>query len=113
MSIRLSALQPHPDFPILEKFLLPHRHRALEGVDGVTAGVEGVTAMGGGDGDEDGRLTDLEATGAVQDCHPPHARPPRAYRLADLAHLDLGHRRVRLVLEILHGPAVRLVSHDT
>ena len=62
--------------------------------------------------DEHARFTDLETPDAVEDDHALDAGPPRADLLADLAHLGLGHRRVRLVLEELHGPPPRLVPHD-
>src|SRR5207249_11112431 len=50
---------------------------------------------------------------AVEYRHAPHARPARADRAADLAHLRLGHGRVRLVLEELHRAPVGLVADDT
>src|SRR5262249_37545727 len=72
-----------------------------------------VAAMGGGDGDEDGRLADLEPADAMEHRHTPYAGPARTDRDTDLAHLGLGHRGVRLVFEELHGTTVRLVPDDT
>src|SRR5688572_10558288 len=112
-SSRLPALEPDPDLAILEVLFLPHGDGALEGVDGVAAGVEGIAAMRRRDGDEDGRLADVQAARAMQDGHTADTGPPGTQRLTDLAHLDLGHRRVRLVLEKFHGPAVRLVAHHS
>ena len=60
-------------------------------------------------GDEHRRLADLQAADAMQHRHALDAGPARADGGADLAHLGLGHRRVRLVLEELHGPAAGLV----
>src|SRR2546427_1604159 len=108
----LAALEPHPNLAVLEVLLLPHRHRALERVDRVPAGLEGIAAMRGGDGDEHARLADLEPPGAVQHRDAAHPGPARAHGLADLAHLHLGHRRVRLVLQVFHRATVGLVSHD-
>src|SRR6185295_9136013 len=105
---RLPALQPHPDLAVLEILLLPDRHGALERVDRVTARLERIPAVLGGDADQHARLADLEPPGSVQQRHAPNARPARAHGLADLAHLDLGHRRVRLVLEVLDRAAAGL-----
>src|SRR5436309_4774079 len=108
-----AALQAHPDLAVLEVLLLPHRDGALEGVDRIAAGLEGVAAVRGRHRDEHRRLADLEPADAVEYRHAPHARPARADRAADLAHLRLGHGRVRLVLEELHRAPVGLVADDT
>src|SRR5881396_2860237 len=108
-----AALQAHPDLAVLEVLLLPHRNGALEGVDRIAAGLEGVAAVRGRHRDEHRRLADLEPADAVEYRHAPHARPARADRAADLAHLRLGHGRVRLVLEELHRAPVGLVADDT
>src|SRR5882724_2213099 len=108
-----AALQAYPDLAVLEVLLLPDRDGALEGVDRVTAGLEGVAAVRGRHRDEHRRLADLESADAVEHRHAPHARPARADRAADLAHLCLGHGRVRLVLEELHRAPVGLVTDDT
>ena len=44
--------------------------------------------------------------------HTAHAAPARADRVADLAHLRLGHGRVGFVLEVLHRAPVGLVADD-
>src|SRR2546427_6654657 len=108
-----AALQAHPDLAVLEVLLLPHRNGALEGVDRIAAGLEGVAAVRGRHRDEHRRLADLESADAVEYRHAPHARPARADRAADLAHFRLGHGRVRLVLEELHRAPVGLVADDT
>src|SRR6266566_2987215 len=108
-----AALQAHPDLAVLEVLLLPHRDGALEGVDRIAAGLEGVAAVRCRHRDEHRRLADLEPADAVEYRHAPHARPARADRAADLAHLRLGHGRVRLVLEELHRAPVGLVADDT
>src|SRR5262249_20876477 len=105
------SLQPDPDLPVLEVLLLPDGNGALESIDGVLAGVEGVLAMRRGDGDQDARLTDLQTADAVQDGDALDLGPPGADRIADLAHLRLGHRAVRLVLQELHRSAAGLVAH--
>src|SRR5213594_5238945 len=109
---RLPALETHPDLAVLEVLLLPDRDGALERVDRVPARLERVAPMRGGDGDEHARLADLEPADAMEHRHPLHPGPAPADALADLAHLRLGHRGVRLVLEELHGPPPRLVPHD-
>jgi hypothetical protein len=76
------------------------------------AGLEGLPAVGGGDGDEDARLADLEPSDPVQDRHRLDARPSTAHLDADLAHLGFGHRGVGLVLEVLDRTPVLLVTHD-
>src|SRR2546428_10139133 len=108
---RLPALETPPDLAGLEVLLLPDRDGALERVDRVPARLECVAAMRGGDGDEHARLADLEPPDAVEHRHAPDAGPADAHGLADLAHLDLGHRRVRLVLQKLHQAAARRVPH--
>src|ERR1700726_3257727 len=50
---------------VSEKLLLPDRHSALERIDAEPAGVERGGAMGRGDCDEHGSLTDLEPPEAV------------------------------------------------
>src|SRR5437870_9089805 len=109
---RLSALETDPDLAVLEVLLLPDGHRPLERVDRVPARLERLRAVRRRHGDEHARLTDLEPADAVEHRHPPHPGPARADSLADLAHLRLRHRRMRLVLEELHGPPLRLVPHD-
>src|SRR5207245_3280715 len=79
---------------------------------GWLAGVDGPVTMRRRHGDEDARLAELEPADAVEHGHPLHPGPAPADALADLAHLRLGHRGVRLVLEELHGPPPRLVPHD-
>src|SRR5439155_4765169 len=108
----LAALEPHPDLAVLEVLLLPHRHRALERVDRVAAGLEGIAAVRGGDGDEHARLADLESPGAVEHRDTAHPGPARAHGPADLAHLRLGHRRGRLVHQRFDRATAGLVSHD-
>lgn len=48
-----------------EVLLLPDRHPALHFVDDEPAGVEGGVPVGGGDADDDGKVTDFNGTGAV------------------------------------------------
>src|SRR5206468_2208624 len=105
---RLSALETDPDLAVLEVLLLPDGHRPLERVDRVPARLERLRAVRRRHGDEHARLTDLEPADAVEHRHPPHPGPARADSLADLTHLRLRHRRMRLVLEELHGPPLRL-----
>src|SRR5437899_7330618 len=107
-----AARQATPDLAVLEVLLLPPRDGALEGVDRIAARLEGVAAVRGRPRDEHRRLADLEPADAVEYRHAPHARPARADRAADLAHLRLGHGRVRLVLEELHRAPVGLVADD-
>src|SRR2546430_13933487 len=109
---RLAALEPYPALAVLEVLLLPHRNGPLERVDRVPARFEGIAAVLGGDGDQHAGLADLEPPGAMEYRDAPDARPARAHGLTDLAHLHLGHRRVRLVLQALDRAAVGLVSHD-
>src|ERR1700752_1694241 len=97
-SATLAPLQAYPDLAVLEMLLLPHRDGALERVDRVAARVEGVAPMRGGHGDEHRGLADLEPADAMQDGDTLDLGPARADRLADLAQLGLGHRRVRLRL---------------
>src|SRR2546425_10656042 len=108
----LPALETHPDLAVLEVLLLPNGHRALERVDRVLAGLERLRAVRRRHGDEHARLADLEPADAVEHRDAAHPGPARADPLADLAHLRLRHRRMRLVLEELHGPPLRLVPHD-
>src|SRR5439155_17671506 len=115
-SARLSAmltlrLEPHPDLAVLEVFLLPHRYRLLQRVDGEVARLEGLAAMGRRDGDHHARLADLEPPHAMHERQPRDVRPPDAHRRRDLPHLGLGHRRVGLVLEELHPAPARLIPH--
>src|SRR5256886_5648088 len=108
----LPALESHPDLAVLEVLLLPDGHPALECVDRVLARLERLVAMRRRHGDEHARLADLEPADAVEHRHAPDPGPAGADSVADLAHLRLRHRRVRLVLEELHGPPLCLVAHD-
>src|SRR5262247_1683404 len=106
---RLAALESHPDLAVLEVLLLPDRDGALERIDRISARVERVAAVGGGDGDEHARLADLEPADAVEHRDPLHAGPAPSQARADLARLHLGHRGVRLVFEERRGPTAGLV----
>src|SRR6266545_8267813 len=108
----LPSLKADPDLPVLEVLLLPDGNGALQGVDRELAGFEGVLAVGGGDGDQHARLADLQPSDTVEDGHALDLRPADAEGFADLAHLRLGHRRVRLVLEEFHESAAGLVADD-
>src|SRR5881409_1418115 len=108
----LPPLETHPDLAVLEVLLLPDGHRALERVDRVLARRERLRAMRRRHRDEHARLADLEPADAVEHRHAPHPGPAGAEPLADLVHLRLRHRRVRFVLEELHGSPLRLVPHD-
>src|ERR1700693_4026922 len=56
-----------PDGAVFEVFLFPNRNRALEGIDGVAAGVERRGPVRGADRDEHAGLADFEAAEAVGD----------------------------------------------
>src|SRR5439155_23607651 len=107
-----AALQADPHLAVLEVLLLPHGDGALERVDRVATGLEGVAAVRGGHGDQHGRFADLEPADTMQHGDAAHAGPASADGGADLPHLGLGHRGVRFVLEKLPRPAIGLVAHD-
>ncbi len=76
-------LQSHPHLAVLEVFLLPHRHRLLERVDGEVAGLEGLAAVRRGHRDHHAGLADLEPADPVHEGDrgaPASAResPPRS-----------------------------------
>src|SRR4051812_39267961 len=48
-------------------FFFPDGDFGFQGVDEEAGGFEGFVAVGGGDGDQDGRLFDLDAAGAVEE----------------------------------------------
>src|SRR5262249_33357947 len=104
----LASLEAHPDLTVLEVLLLPDGDRLLERVDRVAAGLERVTSMGGRDGDQHARLPDLQPTHPVQHGDSLHAGPARMHRVADLAHLCLGHGGVGPVLQGLYRPPAPL-----
>src|SRR4030095_1197050 len=85
------TLEADPDLAVLEVLLLPDRDRLLQGVDGEAARLEGLAAMGGGDGDQHAGLTDLETAHAVHDGDLPDAGEPHAGRRRNLAHLPHTH----------------------
>src|SRR4051794_37837468 len=62
--LRLSL---NPDFPIFEKFLLPDGNDLLEFVDGVLAGRERCTTVGGSNNDRNAGLSNFEAAKSVHD----------------------------------------------
>src|SRR3989442_647689 len=72
------ALQAHPDLAVLEVFLLPDGHGALERVDRVAARLERIGAVRGRDRDQHRRLADLEAADPVQHRDASDAGPARA-----------------------------------
>src|SRR5262249_17863773 len=54
---------------------------------------------------------DLETPDPMHESDTAHSRPTLAHRRGDLTHLGGRHRRVRLVLEILHPPPAGLLPH--
>src|SRR5437667_6579086 len=108
----LPSLEADPHFPVLEVLLLPDGNGALQRIDGELAGLEGILAMGGGNRDEHAGLADLQPSDTVEDGHALDLRPAGAQGFTDLAHLRLGHRRVRLVLEEFHRAGAGLVAHS-
>ena len=63
--------------------------------------------------DEDAGLADLQAPHSMEHGHALDPGPAGPESSADLPQLGLRHRRVGLVLEILHGTATGLVADDT
>src|SRR5439155_1236322 len=61
-----AALQADPHLAVLEVLLLPHGDGALERVDRVATGLEGVAAVRGGHGDQHRRFADLEPADTMQ-----------------------------------------------
>src|SRR5262249_12340836 len=98
-------------FPVFEDFFLPNRHGAFEFFDGPLAGLKGRLAVWGAGGDDDARLPDLKAAGAVNDSEMSDVEALVCFRSQAL-HLCQRHRVVRLVDQIKRvlafGPLARV-----
>src|SRR3990172_12751074 len=107
----LSPLPSDPLLPVLPHFLLPDGDDALDPVNGVLAGGERLTAVGGGHGDDYRNVADFEVADSVADGHLLDA-PLRVDFGGHLRQLLLGHLFVVLVFEIAHALAAREAAHD-
>src|SRR6267143_5400419 len=99
-----------PDGAVLEIFLLPDRDRALEGVDGIAAGVEGCGPMRGTDRAEDAGVSDFEAAEAVGDGYAVNRELGVNFG-GNVAHFGQGHGFVGFVVQIKSTAAVGLIAH--
>src|SRR5579863_7654667 len=100
-----------PNGTVDKGFLLPDRHRFLEGVDEPAAGLVGLRTMGRSDDDDDTGLTDLKTAKAVNDRDLADAKP--VARLAhDFVELAKGHFLVGLIVQMERLAATRIVAND-
>ena len=100
-----------PDFAVFEEFLLPDGNDFLEFVDGVMAGVERGTAMGGSDDDGDAGFADIQMAETVDDGNAADL-PGLANEYADLFELLQSHRLVTLVHKMQRPLPFRIVPND-
>ncbi len=92
------------------ELLLPDRRPRLDRLDPVPAGGERLLAVGRGDRHDDGYVADAEAPEAVAD-QDVGLGVPRGQLPCDPAQLALGHRLVRLVLQVVDDAPLVVVPH--
>src|SRR5882724_3569397 len=100
-----------PFLAVVPDLFLPDRDDLLNAVDGVVTRVKRFSAVAGRDRDEEARLADLEAPGAVHDSNAGDCEPGTDL-VGDLLHLLNRHLRVGVVFEVPHAPAEVLVADD-
>lgn len=100
-----------PFFAVAPDFFFPDGCDGFESVDAVAAGVGGFGAVGGGDGDGDGGVADVESSDAVVDGDLGDV-PALSGFLGDLAHDGDGHVGVGVVDEVVDVASEVVVADD-
>src|SRR5437899_6342239 len=104
-------LESHPDGAVLEDLALPDGDELLQGIDGELTGLEGLAAVGRGDGDDHAGFADLEASDSMDDGHLADAGEAAVGGLTDLLQLGLRHGDVGLILDGDDASAPGVVPH--
>ena len=104
------AVGPHR--AVLEIFLLPDGHSALESINGKAAGVKRGGSVGRAYGDDHAGFADFKTAEAVNNCDAMY--PVLFVELCgDFSHFAEGHRFVGFIVKVKRVAIVRLIADKT